>query len=316
MTTQARTLVIGTRASTLALAQVALVKQALQQRYPDCEISVQHITTKGDVILDRPLKAIGEKGLFITEIEAALRNKHIDIAVHSAKDLPTEIPADMQIAAYLPREDARDAIVGMPLAALPQGARVGTSSTRRACQLRHVRPDLTILDLRGNVDTRLHKLHDGHYDAIVLAVAGLKRLGLEHEIAEMLNPALLIPAVAQGAIAIETRADDEATAAFVRSLHDQATGIAVQAERAFLATLGGGCSLPAGAYATCNDTMIEIAGMIGSLDGTIISDRWRGRITDPAALGRELALSLLVAGGAEMIRNDSISAGVKDGQHD
>ncbi len=309
--TIAQKLVIGTRASKLALAQVELVKQDLQRHFPACEILVRHITTKGDVILDRPLKAIGEKGLFITEIETALRERHIDLAVHSAKDLPTEMPDDMQIAAYLQREDARDAIIGMSLLELPQGARVGTSSTRRLCQLRHLRPDLTLLDLRGNVDTRLRKLHEGQYDAIVLAAAGLKRLGLAHEIAELIEPEQMIPAVAQGAIAIETRANAAATVAMVQTLHHQTTGIAVQAERAFLATIGGGCSLPAGAYAVCRESSLEITGMMGSLEGTIISDNLRGIINDPVALGSALATSLMAAGGRELMQRDMLATGEK-----
>ncbi len=309
--TTAKTLIIGTRSSKLALAQVEIVKQGLHRQFPDCQIIVKHITTKGDVILDRPLKAIGEKGLFITEIEDALRQNQIDIAVHSAKDLSTEIPADMQIAAYLPREDARDAIIGMPLSALPPGARVGTSSTRRLCQLRHMRPDLTLLDLRGNVDTRLRKLHEGQYDAIILAAAGLNRLGLSHEIAELINPSQMIPAVAQGAIAIETRFDDASTRAMVNTLHDTDTGIAVQSERAFLTTIGGGCSLPAGAYTICHESSCEISGMIGSLDGTLVADTCVGNINDSVALGSSLAASLLAAGGRDLIHRDMLAIGEK-----
>jgi hydroxymethylbilane synthase len=183
--------VIGTRSSKLALAQTHMIRDALLAAHPDITIEVEHITTKGDVILDRPLSAIGDKGLFVTEIEEALRAGRIDLAVHSAKDLPSELPPDMAIAAFPRRADARDALIaraGLGLADLPAGACVGTSSLRRACQLRRLRPDLRIADLRGNVDTRLRKLHEGMYDAVVLAAAGLDRLGLAHEVTELLDP--------------------------------------------------------------------------------------------------------------------------------
>jgi hydroxymethylbilane synthase len=183
-------LVIGTRSSKLALAQTQMIRDGLLAAHPDLTIAVEHITTKGDLILDRPLSAIGDKGLFVTEIEDALRQGRIDLAVHSAKDLPSELPPDMALAAFPPRADPRDALIareGRRLADLPEGAHVGTSSLRRACQLRHLRPDLRIGDLRGNVDTRLRKLHEGLYDAIVLAAAGLERLGRAGEISEYLE---------------------------------------------------------------------------------------------------------------------------------
>ncbi|HWQ14357.1 MAG TPA: hydroxymethylbilane synthase, partial [Roseiflexaceae bacterium] len=197
-------LVIGTRASKLALAQTHMVRAALLAAHPGLEVAVQHITTKGDVILDRPLSAIGDKGLFVVEIEEALRAGRVDIAVHSAKDLPSALPPDMALVAFPRRADPRDALVsrgGLRLAALPAGALVGTSSLRRACQLRALRPDLRVEDLRGNVDTRLRKLRDGRYDAIVLAAAGLQRLGLDHEVTEYLAPEVMVPAVGPGVLA-------------------------------------------------------------------------------------------------------------------
>ncbi|HJZ47948.1 MAG TPA: hydroxymethylbilane synthase, partial [Roseiflexaceae bacterium] len=242
--------VIGTRASKLALVQTHMIRDGLLAAHPDLTVAVEHITTKGDVILDRPLSAIGDKGLFVTEIEDALREGRIDLAVHSAKDLPSELPGDMALAAFPTRADPRDALIarnGLRLSSLPDGAYVGTSSLRRACQLRHLRPDLRIGDLRGNVDTRLRKLHEGQYDAIVLAAAGLERLGRAGEISEYLDPGVMLPAVSQGILAIEIRAGDEATAALVAPLDDPAARVAARAERAFLARIGGGCQVPIGA---------------------------------------------------------------------
>src|SRR3954454_4681115 len=226
---QASVVVIGTRASKLALVQAHMIRDELLRAHADLTVVVEHITTKGDVILDRPLSAIGDKGLFVTEIEEALRAGRIDLAVHSAKDLPSELPSDMRLAAFPPRADARDALIArnhMRLADLPAGAHVGTSSMRRACQLRHLRPDLRISDLRGNVDTRLRKLHEGQYDAIVLAAAGLERLGWAGEISEYLDPSVMLPAVSQGILGIEIRADDAATAALLAALDDPAARLA------------------------------------------------------------------------------------------
>src|SRR5579884_3280923 len=235
-------LTIGTRGSRLALIQTQIVQAALEAVHPDMKVGVLPITTRGDVVLDRPLSAIGGKGLFINEIEDALRRGEIDVAVHSAKDLPTEMPDDMVLAAFLQRANPRDAVIGLRLDQIPAGAIVGTGSARRASQLHHLRPDLTLADLRGNVDTRLRKLQEGQYDAIILAAAGLERMGLSDHIAEYLEPTTMIPAVAQGAIAVEIRADDIATQALFSAIDDAATRVAVTAERAFLAALGGGCS--------------------------------------------------------------------------
>ena len=302
-----RTLTIGTRASKLALVQTEMVRAALMAAHPDVAVAVTHITTKGDVVLDRALKLVGGKGLFITEIEDAMRAGTIDLAVHSAKDLPTELPDDMALAAFLPRIDVRDVVIsrdGTPLAALQVGARIGTSSARRACQIRRLRPDATILDLRGNVDTRIRKLREGQYDAIVLAAAGLIRLGMREEITDYLEPDVMLPAVAQGAIAIEVRARDTAVQHYCAALNDTATWQMVQAERAFLGTLGGGCSVPVGAYARINNDHITLSGLIGALDGRIVHGTASGTAANPAAIGKRLARRLLARGGRELLAED------------
>jgi hydroxymethylbilane synthase len=298
-------LVIGTRSSKLALAQSHLMRDALLAAHADLEVTLEHITTRGDIILDRPLSAIGDKGLFITEIEEAMRVGQVDIAVHSAKDLPAELPSDMILVAFPRRADARDALVsrhGQRLMGLPEGACVGTSSLRRACQLRHIRPDLQIVDLRGNVDTRLRKLHEGQYDAIVLAAAGLERLGLLHEVSEFLDPAeLMIPAVSQGIIAIEARTGDDAIHTLLAALDDPAARCMALAERAFLAHIGGGCQVPLAAHAILAGETLQLTGMIGSRDGQLVRGVQSGTSSDPAAIGRCLAQRLLAEGGRELL---------------
>lgn len=295
---------IGTRSSKLALVQTHMIRDALLAAHPDLSIAVEHITTKGDVILDRPLSAIGDKGLFVTEIEEALRQGRIDLAVHSAKDLPSELTPDMAIAAFPRRVDPRDALVsraGLRLAELPAGALVGTSSLRRGCQLRRARPDLRIEDLRGNVDTRLRKLREGQYDAIVLAAAGLERLGLADQVTEYLDPSVMLPAVSQGILAIEVRADDAATIALMAALDDPAARAAALAERAFLARIGGGCQVPVAAYARLDGATLALAGMIGARDGRLVRGELSGPAGDPAALGAALAGRLLDEGGRELL---------------
>jgi hydroxymethylbilane synthase len=298
--------VIGTRGSKLALAQTELIRAALRAAHPGLEVGAETITTRGDVILDRPLSAIGDKGLFVTEIEDALRASRVDLAVHSAKDLPSELPPDMALAACPPREDPRDALLsagGRRLDELPAGARVGTSSLRRACQLRHLRPDLEIVDLRGNVDTRLRKLHEGQYDAIVLAAAGLRRLGLAEHVTQLLDPELMLPAVAQGALGLEVRAGDEATQALLAPLDDRPTRLAVAAERAFLARIGGGCQVPVAAMARLEGETLRLDGLIGARDGRAVRGALSGSAGDPAALGAALAEELLGAGGRELLEH-------------
>ena len=301
--TPPRLLTIGTRSSQLALVQTEGVRAALQAGDPALQIAIQHITTKGDIWLDRPLAAIGDKGLFITEIEEALRAGRIDLAVHSAKDLPSELPPDMKIGAILPRADARDALVSRAggLCDLPPGARVGTSSPRRACQLRALRPDLVILDVRGNVDTRLRKLTAGDYDALVLAAAGLIRLDRAAVVTEWFAPEVMLPAVGQGALALEIRAADPAVAALVGRLADPAATATVWAERAFLAGIGGGCAAAVGAYATLAAGTLTLTGLIGAADGRQVRGSLQAPVSDAVTLGSQLAADLLAAGGATLL---------------
>jgi hydroxymethylbilane synthase len=308
-----RTLTIGTRGSKLALAQSALVQAALQTQHPHLAVAITSITTKGDVLLDRPLAAIGDKGLFITEIEAALRAGRIDLAVHSAKDLPSERPADVCIGAYLPRADARDVLVAQAggLHDLPAGARVGTSSPRRACQVRALRPDLVLADVRGNVDTRLRKLAAGEYDALVLAAAGLDRLGLTGVVTEWLTPQVMLPAVGQGALAVEVRADDPAVAALLTALDDPPTRAAVTAERGFLAALGAGCTAVVAAYATVTESVLTLTGLIGAPDGRLVRSTAQGAVATAPEIGARLAAALLRQGGAALLEAAQ-AAGVAD----
>ena len=304
MVTGIDVLTLGTRKSKLALAQTSLVRTALLAAHAGLTVDVEHITTKGDIILDRPLSAIGDKGLFIVEIEEAMRSGRVDAAVHSAKDLPATLPPDMALVAFPRRADARDALLsrsGLGLRRLPAGALVGTSSLRRACQLRAVRPDLRLEDLRGNVDTRLRKLQEGQYDAIILAAAGLVRLGLAGEITEYLEPDLMVPAVGQGVMAIEARSADAEIAELFASLDDQTTRATITAERAFLARIGGGCQVPVGAYATIENRTLHLIGMIGARDGRQVRGELRAAVGDPHQLGSELADELLGCGGRELL---------------
>jgi hydroxymethylbilane synthase len=297
-------LVIGTRGSGRAHAQTQIVIDALHRAAPELHTRVERIATTGDLHADVPLSVLG-RGVFASEIETALRAKRIDIAVHSAKDLASTLAADLTIAAFLEREDPREVLVsrdGSTLRELKPGARVGTSSPRRTCLVRSLRPDLQIADIRGNIDTRLHKLASGQYDALMIAAAGLIRLGRTDAITEWLDPIEVIPSVGQGALAVEVRTDDDRTVDLVKQLDHAPTRAAVTAERAFLAELGGGCSAAAGAYAHFVDDSLEIVAMIGSPDGRHV----RATGTNGAALAREL----LIAGGAEFLpRGASALAG-------
>ena len=305
--TERGTVTIGTRGSKLALVQTELVRAALLAHHPDLTVAVERITTRGDVILDRSIAsaALDDKGLFVAEIEAALRDRRIDLAVHSAKDLPSTLSAGMTVAAWTTRADPRDVLVSRvgTLAALPTGAKVGTSSPRRACQLRAQRPDLLISDIRGNVDTRLRKLSEGDYDAIILAAAGLDRLGLSAVITAPFEPDEMLPAVGQGALAIETRADDPYMARLLVPLADSATTQAVRAERAFLAAVEGGCSAAVAAYAvTLDGDGLALSGLIGGIDGQLVRGERFGKATDAEQLGAALAAELLAHGGAALLR--------------
>jgi hydroxymethylbilane synthase len=292
-------LAIGSRGSQLALWQAKWIGARLAERGQETRIEI--IRTTGDKIPDVPLAKVGTKGLFTKEIEEALLDRRIDLAVHSLKDLPTEIPAGLSIAAIPVREDARDALVGALLSELPAGAKVGTSSLRRAAQLRVIRPDLVIESVRGNLDTRVRKLDEGQYRAIVLAAAGLMRLGWTDRIAEILQPEVMCPAVGQGALAIETRTDGDARE-ICGALDHGATRAAVTAERAVLASLGGGCQVPIGAYAEVSGGALRLMGVVIAPDGTLMvrkSDS--GAVADAEEIGRRVGAALLAEGAREIL---------------
>lgn len=304
--------IIGSRGSPLALRQAEIVRAALAARYPDLSFSLKIIKTTGDRIVDRPLTAFGGKGLFIKELEEALLAREIDLAVHSLKDMTAEIPEGLHLAAVLPREDPRDALCTRTghgtVLTLPEGAVVGTSSLRRLVQLRARRPDLQILPLRGNVDTRLRKLDQGQYDAIILAAAGLQRLGLEDRIAERISPDVMLPAIGQGALAIETRVEDEWVNAQVAPLDHPMTRLCITAERAFLQRLGGSCHVPIAAYAEVlpqdadAEPQLLLRGLIASPDGTrLLKAQLTGPLTEVAALGRRLAEHLIAQGALALL---------------
>ncbi|HUT42503.1 MAG TPA: hydroxymethylbilane synthase [Gammaproteobacteria bacterium] len=295
---------IATRKSPLALWQAEHVSSRLQALHPGLAVELVAMTTQGDRVLDSPLAKIGGKGLFVKELEQGMLKGDADIAVHSMKDVPAELPDGLVIRTILEREDPRDAFVSnryADIAALPQGARVGTSSLRRQCQLRALRPDLEILDLRGNVGTRLGKLDAGDYDAIVLACAGLRRLGMQERITLALADELMLPAIAQGVIGIECRSGDTRVHDLIDALNHTATATRTRAERAMNARLAGGCQAPVAGYSEILDGNMELRGLVGRPDG---SDIIRGAITGPPeeaeALGRELAEDLL-ARGADVI---------------
>ncbi len=293
-------LTIGSRGSKLALWQARWVAGRLEELGYRTRIEI--IKTTGDKITDVALSKVGGKGLFTKEIEEALLARSIDLAVHSMKDVPTELPAGLTLGAVSAREDPRDAVAGRPLAELPAGAKVGTSSLRRAAQLRLLRPDLAVENIRGNVDTRLRKLDDGRYDAVILACAGLKRLGLEARIAEPLPVDVMIPAVGQGALGIEIRDEDGPAAEACRRLDDPPTRTAVLAERAFLAALGGGCQVPVGAHARVADGTVTLeAIVISPSGGKPVRGRTSGPAGDATQLGRRLGEELLERGAREIL---------------
>lgn len=297
------TLIFGTRSSALARWQTAHIMSLLQAAWPGLECREQIISTSGDRILDRPLPEIGGKGLFTSELETALLCGDIDVAVHSLKDLPVEETPGIVISAIPARASALDVLVaskGETLANLPERSRVGTCSLRRTAQLLARRPDLTILPLRGNVDTRLRKVLNGEYDAIVLAAAGLTRLGLDEYITETFPLDMMLPAPGQGALAVQCRADDNETLCLLAAIHDDVTYAAVSAERAFLSGLGGGCSLPIGAFAQKNNGNIILTGAVISEDGTQ-SVRLSAAGEEPQELGTRLAQLVLERGAVDLL---------------
>jgi len=337
--------IIGTRGSKLALWQAEWVKSELKRINPGVEVVLKKIKTTGDNILDVPLAKVGGKGLFVKEIEEALMRGEVDLAVHSMKDVPTELPNSLHITAICKREDPRDALIirqnselrtqnselhtnSLPvthhslLYNLPEGAHIGTSSLRRSCQLLNIRPDLNITQLRGNLDTRVRKLDEGQFNAIILAVAGVKRLGLQSRITEILSPEISLPAIGQGAIGIECRADDRFINNFVNPLNHEETSLCVRAERAFLKKLEGGCQVPIAAYARIEHRaksteqraqskdsslithypLLVIDGLVGRVSGEkIIKGHLEGKPEDSEILGVKLAEDLLARGAKEIL---------------
>lgn len=302
-------IIIGTRASKLALWQAEWVKSEIEKRNPGLEVALEKIKTTGDKILDVPLAKVGGKGLFVKEIEEALLARRIHLAVHSMKDVPTALPDDLHLKAITKREDPRDALIsrdGKKLSGLAKGASIGTSSLRRQAQLLKTRPDLKIVQLRGNLDTRLRKLDEGLFDAVIVAGAGLKRLGFAERITELLDPEVSLPAIGQGALGIETRKDDEGTNALVLFFDHPDTSSCVRSERAFLKRLNGGCQVPIAAYATLGrgGKDLTLTGLVAAVDGTaFVKDSLTGPRENAEEMGRILGEKLLKAGAWDILKD-------------
>ncbi len=306
-------IIIATRGSKLALWQAEWVKSGLENINPELSIALKKIKTTGDKILDVPLAQVGGKGLFVKEIEEAMLRGEADLAVHSMKDVPTDLPEGLHLSAICKREDPRDALISagsakkadfgyMRFEDLPQGANVGTSSLRRMCQILNRRPDLEITQVRGNVDTRITKLDEGGFDAIILAAAGVKRLGRAERITEILSIDVCLPAIGQGAVGVECRVDDEFMNNLLKRLDHEETSVCVRAERAFLKRLEGGCQVPIAAYAKLSGGNLVIKGLVGSLNGeTIIKDIIEGRPEEAWQLGTILAEKILSGGGDKIL---------------
>ncbi len=296
---------IGTRGSQLALWQANWVKAALERLDPSLSVELTVIRTRGDKIVDVPLAKVGGKGLFVKEIEDAILQRRVDLAVHSMKDMPAEIPEGLCIGAVPEREDPRDVLVSrknLPLAQLPEGARIGTSSLRRAAQLRLARPGLDILPLRGNLDTRLKKLTSENLDAVVLAAAGIRRMGFQDRVTEYLNEEVMLPAVGQGALCIETRTEDPFIGPLVAALDDAATHTVVAGERAFLQRLEGGCQVPIAGHGSVDNSGFSLTGLVADVEGTRVVRHWlRGPAETPERIGRQLAETLLSRGADEIL---------------
>lgn len=297
---------IGTRGSALALWQAEWVKSELEKRYPGMTVTLKKIKTTGDKILDVPLAKVGGKGLFVKEIEEAMMAGEIDIAVHSMKDVPTVFPEGLHLGAITKREDPRDALISrdsIKFNDLPKGAVIGTSSLRRQAQLMNIRPDFVIHQLRGNVDTRLRKLREGQFDAIILAAAGIKRLGLADNVTEFIPPEISLPAIGQGALGIECRSDDPEINELITFFNHPESRTCVIAERALLRRLEGGCQVPIACHGRIMDNKLLLIGLVGSVDGKrIIKDSIDGRPEDAEMLGRTLAENLLGQGADEILR--------------
>ena len=297
-------LVIGTRGSQLALWQARFVKDQLERLYPDLKVRLKIIKTTGDTIQDRSLVGLG-KGVFTKEIENALLADDIDLAVHSLKDLPTELPQGLCITAILTREDPRDVLITaseMPLNELLNGAKIGTTSPRRKAQLLHIRPNLQVVDVRGNVDTRLRKLHETDLDGIILAAAGIKRLGKSEVITQFFDVERMVPAVGQGALAIETREADDRIEKLLAPLNDQETAAEITAERAVLENLGGGCQVPIGAYAKHVDGELSLISVVCHPEGALrIVERAKGELSAAQHLGEVVAEKLRESGATGLL---------------
>jgi len=302
---KAHNIVIGSRGSQLALWQANWVKSELERLHDNVDIDIRIIATSGDIIQDVPLAKIGGKGLFVKEIEEALLANEIDLAVHSMKDVPIELPTELGISVITKRENPLDALIsknGEKLADLPQGATIGTSSLRRSSQLLKYRGDFKIHPLRGNVDTRLRKVEEGKYDAILLASAGLNRLGWANRITEEISHDILLPAMGQGALGIETRLDDTKIYDLISTLNHEQTHYAVSAERSLVGRLDGGCQVPIGAYARVEKGLITLKGLVASLDGEIIYKLENvGPVDDAINIGQELGAQLLKMGANEIL---------------
>jgi hydroxymethylbilane synthase len=296
---------IGTRASLLAMTQSTNIKNLIEAQYPGTTVELVKIITKGDKIVDVPLAKVGGKGLFVKELEEAMLSREVDMAVHSMKDVPADLPEELHIGVVTKREDPRDAFLSVKYKSvhdLPQGAKVGTSSLRRKAQLFHLRPDLEIHDLRGNLDTRIRKLDEGMYDAIILATAGLNRLQWSERITAYFSAEEMLPAVAQGAVGIELRKDSVELLAGLAFLQHEDTTIAVTGERGFLHRLEGGCQVPIGAHATVAGGQLTITGLIASVDGKeIIKKTVSGPVAQAASLGVAMAEELLNLGGRTIL---------------
>ena len=297
---------IGTRGSKLALTQSEWIKEQLEKRHSGIHVELVKIKTTGDKILDVPLSKVGGKGLFVKEIEEALLESRVDVAVHSMKDVPAQLPDDLMLSTFPRREDPSDALISteqQSLDQLPEGARVGTSSLRRSAQLLHLRPDLTIVSLRGNVDTRLGKLKSGDLQAIILAAAGLNRLGLSNVITQTIPFHQLLPAVGQGALGLEVRRGDQKTIALLDFLNHEDTRTAVAAERAFLKTLEGGCQVPIAGFAQVNGDTLSFEGLVAELDGSkIFKETETGTRDQAEEMGIRIAKKLLASGGGDVLK--------------
>jgi len=308
-----RSVTIGTRGSELALWQTNWVKNKLESNYPGLSVSVEVIKTKGDRVLDTALSKLGDKGLFTKEIETAILDGKVDMAVHSLKDLPTVLPEGLVISAVTERAERRDALVSkkyLNLVDLPHGSIVATGSLRRRSQLLNYRDDLKIVDIRGNIQTRLRKFDESEYDAMILAYAGLERLGLEHRVKHIIPTGIILPAVGQGVMALETKTDDVELNELLKFLHNEISFIEITAERSFLRCLEGGCQIPIGIYSEVkNETILILEGMIGSLDGKkLVREQIIGEVAKPAEIGMQLAQILLDKGGKEIL--EEIRSGV------